>query len=221
MINRRVQRNLLRSRRLRLQATGKTGCTTFVHGRIALGPCQNVDVSLVQLLARMAQSLYACAAALRTTARPSENARDALLQLLTASTAVAATEAETAATLLSFDLCVTARVHVRALGDLVRRFMLLANHRETAQRMFDASEASRLQLFRAAPEDHPARAAIEAAFEGDAKTMEQLERHAYEGDDQSALVFMSEFERRYFSKWSHADIIALIEAGQRLLSADW
>lgn len=203
---------------LRLQATGYAG-STAVTGRIALGPCENVDASLVQLLARMAQSLYACAGALRTIERPNENARNALLQLLTASTAIAASEAETAATLYSLDLCATARVHVRALGDLVRRFILLTEHREIAQRMFDASDASRLQLFRSAPQDHQARAAVEASFSGDATTMEQLERQAYDGDDQSALVFMSGFERRYFSKWNHADIVALVEAGQRLLSA--
>lgn len=203
---------------LQLQATGYKG-STFVSGRIALGPCEHVDKELVHLLAQMSQALYACAGALRTLSRSKENAAHALLQLLTASAAIAATEAEAATTLFSFDLCAPARVHVRSLGDLVRRFLLLLTHTDTAQKMFAASEASRLQLFKAAPKDHPARVAIEGAFAGDATTMEELERSVYSGDDQSALVFMTPFERRYFSKWNHADIIALVEAGQRLLKA--
>jgi hypothetical protein len=203
---------------IRLHATGYGGSTS-VRGRIAIGPCENVDAELVQLLARMAQCLYACAGAMRTVTGTSENASKALLELLTASTAIAATEAETAASLFSFDLSATARIHVRALGDLARRFLLLPTHKETARRMFDASEASRLQLFRAAPEKHPARVAVEAAFDGDATTMEQLERRAYDEDNQSTPIFMSAFERRYLSKWNHADIIALVEAGRRLLSA--
>lgn len=82
---------------LRLNATGYSG-PTGVTGRVALGPCEHVPADLVDLLARMAQVLYACSGALRSLNRPAENGRHALLQLLSASTAIAATEAETAAT---------------------------------------------------------------------------------------------------------------------------
>lgn len=168
---------------------------------------------------RMAQVLYASAGAMRTVQPSDGDERRALREILTASIAVAATEAETLATLCSLDLCTTARIHARSLGDLARRFALLPKHRDVAKRMYDASDASRRQLFATAPVDHPARLAIDAAFEGDATTMEQIERHAYDTDDQSAALFMTAFEARYWSKWNHADIIALVEAGQRLLGA--
>lgn len=203
---------------LRLQATGYPGSTS-ITGRMALGPCDHVDPSLVQLMAQMAQALYASAGAMRTLPPSGDDERRALSDILTASVAIAATEAETVATLCSLDLCAPARIHARSLGDLARRFVLLPNHRDIARRMYDASDASRRQLFATAPADHPARLAIEAAFEGDATTMEQLERHAYDADDQSAALFITPFEARYLSKWNHADIIALVEAGQRLLGA--
>ncbi len=203
---------------LRLQATGYAS-TSSITGRMALGPCEHVDPSLVQLMAQMAQVLYASAGAMRTLPPSGEDESRALRELLTASVAIAATEAETFATLCSLDLCATARIHARSLGDLARRFVLLPNHRDIAKRMYDASNASRRQLYATAPLDNPARLAIEAAFEGDATTMEQLERHAYDADDQSAELFMTAFEARYMSKWNHADIVALAEAGQRLLAA--
>jgi hypothetical protein len=186
---------------------------------MAIGPCEHVDAPLVQLVGQMAQSLYACAGALRTLISPADEERHALREILTASVAIAATEAEALVSLCSIDLCAPARIHARSLGDLARRFLLLPGHRDIAKQMYDAGDASRREMFRNAPADHPARVAIEATFQGDPVTMEILERRAYEADDQSSAVFMDRFEARYLSKWNHADIIALCEAGNRLLAA--
>ncbi|MGZ5260347.1 MAG: hypothetical protein ACXWC0_22230, partial [Burkholderiales bacterium] len=169
------------------------------------------------LLAEMAFALYACAAALRTAQRPPDDPMFALHEILTASVAIAATEAEALASLCSIDLCAPARINARALGELAKRVVLLEP--DLAKRMYDAADASRRQLFRTAPTGHWARGAIEAAFENfDETTMEKLERGAY-ARATSIRQLMDAFESRYYSKWNHADIIALAEAGERLLKA--
>lgn len=188
---------------------------------MAIGPCEHVDQSLVQLFAEAIQALYAAVSAARTLKKPPDVELYALQEILVASAAIAATEAEAVISLCSVDLCAPARIHARALGDIARRFLLLPNHPKIALQMYESLEASRKELLRKVPADHPARAALEPFFAAaDDVTMEKIERRAYEGDDQSEGVFMSTYEARMLSKWNHADIVALADAGDRLLTGD-
>jgi hypothetical protein len=206
-------------RRGELQSTGYQG-STFTKDRMAIGPCDHVDPALVAVFTDAVQLLYAAVSAARTLPKASDPKRNAMRQILVASAAVAATEAEALVTLCSFDLCAPARIHARALGDIARRFLLLPNHPDVALKMFESLEASRKELLRKIPEDHPARKAMEPLFaDADSDTMQKIEHRAYEGDDQNAGILMGPYESKMLSKWNHADIVALADAGDRLLAA--
>jgi hypothetical protein len=206
-------------RRGPLQSTGYEG-STFTKDRMAIGPCEHVDRSLVGLFGEATQALYAAVSAARTLKNPTDSERNALQQILVASAAIAATEAEAMVSLCSFALCAPAHIHARALGDIARRFLLLPKHPDVALKMYNSLEASRRELLRKVPEGHAARVAMEPFFDSaDEVTMERIERRAYDGDDQSEGIFMSQYEARTLSKWNHADIIALADAGDRLLAA--
>ena len=164
--------------------------------------------------------LYAAVSAARTLPPANDSERNAVQQILVASAAIAATEAEALISLSSVDLCAPARIHARSLGDIERRFSLLPKHRDIALKMFESLEASRKELVKKIPEGHPARAAMEPLFaDASSKTMQKIEQNAYDDDDQSAGVFMGAYESKALSKWNHADIVALADAGDRLLAA--
>jgi hypothetical protein len=86
--------------------------------------------------------------------------------------------------------------------------------------MYNSLEASRKELVAAVPKDHPVRKALDPHFaDADSLTMEKIERGAYDGDDQSGGVIRSRLEAKALSKWNHADIVALADAGDRLRAA--
>jgi hypothetical protein len=203
-----------------LKATGYKG-PPDVKGKMALGLCETVDAELVGVFAELTQVMYAVASAARTIKDAPDPQRHALEQILVASLAIAATEAETAVTLYSFDLAAPAAVHVRSLGDIARRFQLLPAHRDVALQMYGALTSSRAELAKKIPSTHPVREAFTDILETaqGQRTMEAIEHDAYASVDTSH-VFISPLERRLYSKWNHADIIALADAGQRLLAAD-
>ncbi len=202
-----------------LQAIGYRG-STKITGRVLVGPCEHVDATIVEIARDATQLLYGCVGALRTTDPHPNPKRHALQQILVASTAIAASEAEAVVTMFSTDLCAPGRIHARALGDLARRFRLLPLHLDAALEMYEALEVSRKQMVRKVDAEHPVRKIIDPMFENvDGKTMEAIERKAYEGDDQSESWFMDAYESTMLSKWNHADIVALAEAGDRLLAA--
>jgi len=206
-------------RRGELKSTGYTG-STLTRDRMAIGPCEHVDKALVAVFVEAIQLLYAAVSAARTLPPTDDPERNAIRQILVASAAIAATEAEALVTLCSFDLCAPARIHARALGDIARRGLLLPSHPDIALKMFESLEASRKELVRKIPKDHPARKAMEPLFDGaGSETMQKIEQGAYDGDDQSAGIFMGPYESNALSKWNHADIVALADAGDRLLGA--
>jgi hypothetical protein len=203
-----------------LKSTGYSG-STFTKDRMAIGPCDHVDTKLIAVFVDAVQRLYAAVAAARTLPENPGPERNALQQLLVASAAIAATEGEAIITLCSFGLCAPARIHGRALGDIARRCLLLPDRPDVALQMYASIEASRKELLKKVPEDHPARKALEPRFaEVDSKTMEQIAHRAYDEDDQDEGMFMGPYEAKMLSKWNHADIIALADAGTRLLAAD-
>lgn len=206
-------------RRGPLKSTGYEG-SSLAKGHIAVGPCDHVDPTLVRAYVEALQVLYAAVAAARTLPEAVDPKRNAIRQIIVASAAIAATEAEAQVTLCSFDLCAPARIHARALGDIARRCLLLPRHPDLALKMFESLEASRNELVMKIPEGHPARKAMEAVLDdAGVATMEKLERGAYDEDDQTGGVFMGPFESKSLSKWNHADIVALADAGARLLAA--
>jgi hypothetical protein len=203
-----------------LRATGHSG-KTDITGRMAIGPCEHVDAEVVHLLADLAMSLYGIVGAARTLTSPTEPELDALQQLLVASMAIAATEAEAAMTLCSIDLVAPAAIHVRALGDITRRCILLPGHADIALAMYGALAASRADLAKKIPDDHPVRKAFVQIIDSSKgqPTMQAVEQNAYTKDDQSNAVFITALESKQYSKWNHADIVALADAGDRLLAA--
>ncbi len=187
---------------------------------MAIGPCDHVDRVLISVFTDAVQLLYAAVSAARTLSKADDPKWNAIRQLLVASAAVAATEAEAQISLCSFDLCAPARIHARALGDIARRFLLLPKHPDIALKIFESLEASRKELLSKIPQDHPARKAMEPLFaDADSDTMQKIESRAYDGDDQSAGILMGPYESKMLSKWNHADIVALADAGDRLLAA--
>ena len=207
------------NRRGPLQSTGYEG-STLTKDRMAIGPSEHVDAKLIQLFAEATQMLYAAVSAARTLPNDPDEKRNALQQILVASGAIAATEAEAMISLCSVDLCAPARIHARALGEIARRFLLLPKHPDIALQMYNSLEASRKELVAAVPKDHPVRKALDPHFaDADSLTMEKIERGAYDGDDQSGGVIRSRLEAKALSKWNHADIVALADAGDRLRAA--
>lgn len=191
----------------------------FSKDRIAIGPCEHVDSRLIALFRDAVTLLYSAVADARALPTGDEE-RDALQDLLVASAAIAATEAEAMISLCSVDLCAPARIHARALGDITRRFSLLSNHRDVEVEMYRALETARTELLESASDDRPSGNALEPlAVDAEAQAVERIERDAYDRDDQSEGVFMSAAEARMLNRWNHADVVALANAGDRLLAA--
>jgi hypothetical protein len=191
----------------------------FSKDRVAIGPCEHVDSRLIALLRDVVTSLYSAVAGARALPTGDEE-RDALQHLLVASAAIAATEAEAMISLCSVDLCAPARIHARALGDIARRFSLLSNHRDVEIDMYRALEAARAELLAGASNEWPGGNALEPlAVDAEAQAVERIERDAYDRDDQSEGIFMGAAEARMLTRWNHADVVALADAGDRLLAA--
>jgi hypothetical protein len=206
-------------RRGPLQSTGYKG-STFTEDRMAIGPCEHVNAELIHVFQEAVALLWAAVSAARTLPNPEDPKQNALQQILVASCAIAASEAEALITLCSVDLCAPARIHARALGGIAQRLLLLPKHPDVALEMYSSLEASRKELVKKVPANHPARKLLEAFFaETGSATMEKIERSAYDKDELDDSVFFSSYESKALSKWNHADIVALADTGDRLLAA--
>jgi hypothetical protein len=175
---------------------------------------------MMDLMIDAVSVLYAVVGAARTFT-PSQNEElRALWDVLVASAAIGATEGEAFILLASSGRTKPAYIHARALGQIATRCRLLPGRKDIALQMVNALEPSRKELAARVPDGHPVRTTMEKVYaEIDGETMEKIERGAYSKEDKAQSFAQDSYETKMNSKWNHADITALADAGDSILQA--
>jgi hypothetical protein len=198
-----------------LSATNPSAPGTFA-GVILRGPCAYVDAYAVDTLVEITKALYGAVAALRTSSRPPDDAR---FHLLVPMLLIATTEAETIATLVSIDLHRTAQIHIRTLGECARRASALIKpeHAQLCVALVESLDASRKQHLDLLELDAEQRALVsEPLANATGRTFRQLERSERDKLRFGSPVEPSRMEHEAWSKWAHADILAIADAAAAL-----
>ena len=209
----------LPSRRGPLKATGYEG-DTLVNVQIPVGPFRPVDLEAMSLMREAIAILYAAVGAGRTLKRSGDKEGIAFRDILVSSAAIGATEADAFFLLASFGMLMSSHVHARSLGQIATRCRVLWKRKDVALQMAESLEASRKEVVNKVPDSHPVRRLMARLYEAvTGKTMETIERAAYTKAERSQNFAQDTLEVKVMSKWNHADITALADAGDRLLGA--
>lgn len=184
----------------------------------ACGPIRDDTIGQVlKLLADLTAELYGSVAAARTAQRKGADV-DYRLETILSSCGIAATEAEAVFALGSGRLFRTAQIHIRALGEIARRCIVLFSEPGFAKALFDSLQHSRKSLVEKVPAGHPVREfTLRFLPKQKAPTMRTLESDAkalFKKHDAAETV--SAYELEAWSKWQHGDIVALADAADEI-----
>jgi hypothetical protein len=209
----------LPTRRGPLKATGYEG-DTLVNVQIPVGPFKPVDAEAMDLMRESIAILYAGVGAARTLKRSGDKEAIAFRDIIVSSAAIGATEADAFFLLASFGMLMPSHIHARSLGQIATRCRVLWKRKDLALQMAESLEASRKEVVNKVPDAHPVRRLMARLYEAvTGKTMETIERAAYTKAEKSQSFAQDALEVKVMSKWNHADITALADAGCRLLGA--
>ena len=203
----------------RFKNWGATGVEVpNLGGSYFLPPGENGDKQWRSLLADALSCLYSAVGSAQQAPKSNDDQRNAVHQLLVANAALAASEADAFLTLISSSLEKPAEVHLRALGEMVRRMVLCREKPELALVLYGSAEPS----WRKLAEKMGAMAI--SAPENKEKDMRQIEMS---GDFKAAIAdviakyhLLNDLEWTMWSKRSHGDIYALVEVSQALTVRD-
>jgi hypothetical protein len=199
----------------RIRKWGCTGVTVpALAGAYTVPPEGNGDRDRRELLAGLFVALYSAVGSAQAMPRPGDPERNAVHQMVVASAAFAASEAESYLTLVTAGLEAPASVHLRALAETVRRLVICRGDPALALRLYETAEVEWLQ--RMAPLNLPN---VPAPPKGK-KTMRDVERTAEfskaKADVQAAYHVLDDVEWAMWSKRTHGDIYALVDVSQKL-----
>jgi hypothetical protein len=194
------------------------GCTGVavptLAGQYALPAGNNSDRDRRELLAGVFVALYCAVGSAQAMPRQDDPERNAVHQMVVASAALAASEAESYLTLVSAGLESPAFVHLRSLAETVRRLVICRRDPALALRLYGTAEAEWLRLV--APMKIPN---VPPPAKGQ-ENMREVERSAEFGkakaDVQAAYHVLSDTEWKMWSKRTHGDIYALVDVSQKL-----
>ena len=194
------------------------GCTGIsaptLAGEYALPAGDNGDRDRRELLAGVYVALYCAVGSAQAMPRQDDPERNAVHQMVVASAALAASEAESYLTLVSAGLESSAAVHLRSLAETVRRLVICRRDPALALRLYGTAEAEWLRLV--APVKIPN---VPPPTNGQ-ETMRDVERTAEfrkaKADVQAAYHVLDDMEWTMWSKRTHGDIYALVDVSQKL-----
>lgn len=207
-----------RTPRGELLATNPNATNKAVVNMPACSPVGDDAIGKVlKLLADLTAELYGSVAAARTAERKGDDV-DYRLETILSSCGIAATEAEAIFVLGSGRRFRTAQIHIRALGEIARRCIVLFNEPEFAKALFASLQHSRKSMVEKVPAGHPVREfTLRFLPKQKAPTMRTLESDAkalFKKHDEPQTV--SAYELEAWSKWQHGDIVALADAAEMI-----
>ena len=130
---------------LAVPRTTGTADSTNVAGRFMVGDSKNVDPKVVELFSEAAKCLSACCAAMRTAGKLKDAERDEALQLILPTAVLVVGEAFALLGLVTSDLAVAARIHLRSIGELSRLIRLYHDNPTVAVRILNSLPARSLK----------------------------------------------------------------------------
>lgn len=199
------------------------------------GPLYN-NTDLFQTFCYALRLVRAGIAAARAAPRIEDEGINSFVQLLIASSLLAACEAQALLALVTTGQTASSRVHLRALGEVALRVRLFRRDLQLAKDVYRSYVASQLAVAKGLlPEDHElvvrldellqrevsaAEKGVEAATSGmEAKSQKPLTDRRLTGKVSKSNVSVAEMssgESDSWSKWSHGEITALAEIARRL-----
>jgi hypothetical protein len=209
-------------RTLDLDKLRKWGCTGVavpdLAGGYTLPSGTNGDLDRRKLLADVLVMLYCAVGSAQPIARPIDAERDAVHQMVVASAALAASEADAYLTLVSAGLESPASVHLRSLAETVRRLVICRKHPDLALELYRTAEPTWLKLVE--PLHMPN---VPLPRKGD-KDMQAVEGTGpfveAKREVQDECHILDDTEWKNWSKRSHGDISALVDVSQKLSTRD-
>jgi hypothetical protein len=209
-------------RTLDLDKLRKWGCTGVavpdLAGGYALPSGSNGDLDRRKLLADVLVMLYCVVGSAQPIGRPEDAERDAVHQIVVASAALAASEADAYLTLVSAGLESPASVHLRSLAETVRRLVICRKHPDLALQLYRTAEPTWLKLVEPL---HVPNIPMPRKGDKDMREVEDTEpfRQA-KREVQDEYHILDDAEWKYWSKRSHGDISALVDVSQKLSARD-
>lgn len=199
----------------RIRNWGSTGVAApRLVGQYALPAGNNGDRDRRELLAGVFVALYSAVGSAQAMPRQDEPERNAVHQIVVASAALAASEAESYLTLVSARLESSAFVHLRSLAETVRRLVICRRDPALALRLYGTAEAEWLRLV--APMKIPKVPPPIKSQENMRKVEGTPEFRNAKADVQAAYHVLDDLEWTMWSKRTHGDIYALVDVSQRL-----
>lgn len=197
-----------------LRATNPEAPTQINVAIPQCGPLGTDSVGqLVQLLRDFTAALYGAVAAARTI-KTKDGKVNHSLETIISSGAIAATQAEAMVILCSAKCHRVAEIHLRALGEIARRVIVIYREPAFAKAVYESLQQSRRALVEKVPEGHPIRDFVLKFFpQTQAATMRGLERKSdelFKKHEEGGTLLL--YESEAWSKWQHGDIVALADA---------
>ena len=194
------------------------GCTGVaaptLAGEYALPAGNNGDRDRRELLAGVYVALYSAVGSAQAMPRQDDPERNAVHQMVVASAALAASEAESYLTLVSAGLESSAFVHLRSLAETVRRLVICRQYPALALRLYGTAETEWLRLM--APLNVRN---VPRPTKGQ-ENMREVERSPEfckaKADLQAAYHVLGDMEWKMWSKRTDCDVYALVDVSQKL-----
>lgn len=195
------------------------------HINVAIPQCGPVGADsvgqLVKLLTELTAALYGAVAVARTFKTNDGNVNYGL-ETIISSSAIAATQAEAMVILCSAKCYRVAEIHLRALGEIARRVIVIYREPAFAKALYDSLQQSRRALVEKVPAGHPIRDFVLKFFpQTHATTMRGLERKSdelFKKHEEGGTLLL--YESEAWSKWQHGDVVALADAADVVRVSD-
>lgn len=197
---------------------GSTGAQVpDLAGAYTLPPGSNGDLERRKLLADIVSTLYSAVGSAQRTGHVHDEIRHAVHQLVVANAALAASETDAFLTLISAGLEAPSTVHLRALGEMVRRISICREYPHLALQLYKTSAPAWAKLASKMLGDA-------SAFDTSEKDMRALENtepfKKAKADVIERFHVLNDLEWTMFSKRSHGDIFALVQVSNNLQTRD-
>jgi hypothetical protein len=178
----------------------------------------NGDLDRRKLFADIIASLYSAVGSAQRADLVPDETRNAVHQLVVANAALAASEADGFLTLISAGLEAPALIHLRALGEMVRRIAICREYPHLALLLYKTSASAWKRLASKLPMENA------PTFDKSEKDMRDLENtkpfKIAKADVIKRFHVLNDIEWTMFSKRSHGDIFALVQVSNNLRTRD-
>ena len=205
-------------RTLDLDKLRKWGCTGVavpdLAGGYTLPSGTNGDLDRRKLLAEVVATLYCVVGSAQPIARPSDAERDAVHQMVVASAALAASEADAYLTLISAELESPASAHLRSLAETVRRLVICRKYPNLALELYRTAEQTWLKSVEPLRVPGVPLPSKDGADMRDVEGRKPFRKAKQDVQDQYHVLDDKEWEA--WSKRSHGDILALMDVSRKL-----